>query len=135
MYAYELMFALAAGVFLYVVYQKVKNGKPISTSLMYFPLLLGIAFVFYRIWKDGQEIARLHSEVEKAKEREKDLEMRSKQAVVEAEKVELKKHLTVAENLTRHLDEKLKIEEARHAAVVDRAGRIESWDDFWGALR
>lgn len=132
--AYLVALVLATGLFLYVIYQRLVNGKPITTALMYIPLLLGIAWVFYKIWADGQRIAKLTSEVEKAREREKDAAMRIAQAEAEAEQKALEKTLAKAENETLALEEKLKLEEERHAKAVERAGRIESWSDFWDAV-
>ena len=131
---YLVALVLASGLFLYVVYNRLVNGRPITKSLLYVPLLLGIAFVFYKIWADGQRIAKLTSEVEKAKEREKDASMRAEEAKVDTEKAALEKELAEAENHTLALEEKLKLEEERHEKTKVLASRIESWDDFWAAV-
>lgn len=132
--AYVIALALVTLLFLYVVYQRVRNGQTVSTSLLYVPLLLGIAWVFYTLWKDSQEIARLHSEVEKAREAEKDLRMRAKEAEIEGKKAELENQLSEAESAVKVLDERLRVEEKRHAKAVESAGRIRTWDDFWAAV-
>ena len=41
---YLVALVLASGLFLYVVYNRLVNGRPITKSLLYVPLLLGTAF-------------------------------------------------------------------------------------------
>ena len=131
---YIILLGLATALFLYVVFMKVKNGQPISTSLLYVPLLLGIAFLFYKLWADGQELAKLHSEVEKAKQREKDLAMRAGQAAVEAEKKALESELAQVENTVEALETKVAVEKERHEKAVVAVARVRTWDDFWAAM-
>lgn len=134
MHAYQLLLALGSGLFVYVVYQRIKNGQAITTSLLYVPLLLGVSYLFYRIWADGQRVAQLQTKVEQAKEREKDLKMQTEQAAVEAEKRILEAQLAQAENVAEELDDKLKVEKDRHEAFVERARGVRTWSDFWGAM-
>ena len=133
MNAYVLVLALSSALFLYVVYQKIRNGQPLSTSLVYVPLLLGLAWLFYKLWADGQEIGKLHAQVEKAKENDRDLAEKAKQAVLDTEKRELETKLAASTVETGRAEEKLKIEEKRHAEVAARVARVQSWDDFWKA--
>lgn len=132
--AYLVALVLASALFLYVVYQRIRNGQPITTSLLYIPLLLAIAFVFYKLWADGQKIAKLQSEVEKGREREKDLKMKAQQGVIDEEVGNLEEEISTLETRNRDLEEQLKVEEKRHEKAVERARSIESWDDFWTAV-